>query len=397
MIRRLSYIVMILAVAVWMASCVRITDAYKSSLVALNLHLVYPEGYESAVHEGAEIALEDINTLSKYTALTNAQGVAQLRMPRGLYRATVSDGAFNGNNDKFVLEADSDVNVELLYSKPATLLIKEIYCGGCKKLPADGNYQSDQYVMLHNNDSETVYLDSLCFGTLAPYNSNSANPWGKIIDTAPVIQAVWQLGGSGKDHPLASGADAVICLRGAIDHTVQFPLSVNLNREGYYVLYNNTYFWNPTYHPVPGDKIAVKNYFDVVVKTGQANAYTFSINSPTVIIFKAVGTTIQEYVLQEGTVTSVPGSSIDRVTMIPWSWIIDGVEVFNGSSGGNKKRLRSDVDAGYVTQAESFKGLSVMRRVDEQASEASGYEILVDTNNSSKDFYEREEASLRNE
>ena len=35
-----------------------------------------------------------------------------------------------------------------------------------------------------------------------------------------------------------------------------------------------------------------------------------------------------------------------------------------------------------------------MRKVDESQSAASGYEVLMDTNNSMNDFYEREKQSL---
>ena len=85
-------------------------------------------------------------------------------------------------------------------------MVKEIYCGGCSKAPQEGTYQSDQYFIIHNNDFETVYLDSLCFGTLSPYNSTSVNNWtdrdpvtGETVfpDFAPVVTVVWQLPGNG--------------------------------------------------------------------------------------------------------------------------------------------------------------------------------------------------------
>ena len=41
-----------------------------------------------------------------------------------------------------------------------------------------------------------------------------------------------------------------------------------------------------------------------------------------------------------------------------------------------------------------YDGRSLHRRVDEEASKEAGYEILEDTNNSSADFYEREQQSL---
>jgi hypothetical protein len=52
------------------------------------------------------------------------------------------------------------------------------------------------------------------------------------------------------------------------------------------------------------------------------------------------------------------------------------------------------LDAGYVTQTNTFLGRSLMRNVDEAASVMSGYEVLADTNNSLNDFYETEKQSL---
>ena len=44
--------------------------------------------------------------------------------------------------------------------------------------------------------------------------------------------------------------------------------------------------------------------------------------------------------------------------------------------------------------SETFKGHTLMRREDQQASLQAGFEVLQDTNNSSYDFYEREVQSL---
>ena len=52
------------------------------------------------------------------------------------------------------------------------------------------------------------------------------------------------------------------------------------------------------------------------------------------------------------------------------------------------------MDAGYVTLSETFKGHTLMRQVDHQATDAGGYEVLLDTNNSNTDLYERETQSL---
>ena len=255
-----------IGLALLLAAC---AEEYKSpwpdALQLLSVNAVYPDGYAHAVHEGAVIRIEEISSGAAYLARTDRRGLAEIEVPPGIYRITCSDRTgkdlFNGAADKVVVTERRIVDLRLSHSTAGGLVIKEIYTGGCSKAPQEGTYQSDQYFIIHNNDFETVYLDSLCFGTLSPFNSTAVNHWterdpvtGETVfpDFAPVSTVVWQLPGSGKDFPLAPGADAVVALRGAIDHTLQYPLSVNLNRPDLFVCYNPTYFPNPTYHPAPG-------------------------------------------------------------------------------------------------------------------------------------------------
>jgi len=85
---------------------------------------------------------------------------------------------------------------------------------------------------------------------------------------------------------------------------------------------------------------------------------------------------------------------VDRIACIPTDWIMDGVDVFYGGSTNNVKRLRTEIDAGYITLSDNYLGHTLFRRTDETSSAAFGYEVLMDTNNSSNDFYEREQQSL---
>lgn len=403
--KRVLYILIIVLMTV---ACMDVNtfDPYQDGLNVLTVAAQWPEGDFS--HEGASVLVEDINTGSRYTAVTDISGQASFRLPNGLYRVNLNgreDGnIFNAAADKVVLSGkDLTLNLRISVSKSGTIVIKEIYCGGCKKLPQEGNYQYDQYFILHNNDYQVQYLDGLCFGTLSPYNSTGSNPWvskdpvtGDTVypEFLPIIQAVWQFPGDGDDFPLQPGEDAVICLKGAVDHAAQYPLSVNLNKPGYFVCYNNTYFPNTTSHPAPGDQISVDRYLNVVVKTGKANAYTLSISSPTLVVFRAEGVAVEDYVRQSDTIIPVPGSTVDNVVKVPYEWVVDAVEVFDGTSSTNSKRLVPSLDAGYVTQTDLYLGRSLMRTIDEQASVNAGYEILQDTNNSLNDFYEREKQSL---
>ncbi len=389
-------------------SCTSIenADPFSESLNTITVSVVYPEGSEA--HEGVAVQFEDIDKGSGYVAYTDGTGRASARLTNGIYRISISDRnddyIFNGTADNVrLVDVDLNLNVELFRSKAGTLIIKEIYCGGCMKTPEEGTYQADKYVILHNNDSRTHYLDGLCFATLDPYNSQANSVWvtqdpetGASIypDFMPLIQVIWQFPGDGEDFPLAPGEDAVICCCGAIDHTLQYPLSVNLNNSDYFACYAPAYFPNTNYHPAPGDQIRPDHYMKVVIKLGQANAFTFSIYSPATVIFRAEGTTIEEFVENPDNVVQKPGSSVDRIVKIPTDWVLDGVEVFYGGSSNNRKRIGPAVDAGYVTQTDTYLGHSMHRYTDEEASAEAGYEVLCDTNNSSYDFYEREQASL---
>ena len=381
--------------------------SWPDNLYLLSVNAVYPAGYAGAVHEGAIIRVEEIASGAAYLAPTDRRGLAELLVPGGVYRITCSDRSghdlFNGTADKVLVTERRIVDLPLSHSKAGTLVIKELYTGGCSKAPEEGTYQSDQYVIIHNNDTETEYLDSLCFGTLSPYNSTAVNNWvthdpvtGETVfpDFVPVVTVVWQLPGNGKSFPLAPGEDAIIALRGAVDHSAQYPLSVNLNRPDVFVCYNPTYFPNTLYHPAPGDKVQPERYAKVVIKTGQANANTVSLASPTFVLFRSEGIPIEDYVLLPDVVQTTPGNSADKVVKVPYSWIVDGVEVFDGRSTGNAKRLSPAADAGFVTLSDIYKGHTVRRKVDETATSGNGFETLTDTNNSSNDFYESEIQSL---
>ena len=398
--KRLLYILSIVLAAVSCAD-IRHVNPYEEGLHVLTVCPDWPEN--DLERSGAEVRVEDMNTGSRYVSKTGRDGIASFSLPNGLYRVTMSgrsgSDVFNASADKIAVSGgDYTLKLKLSISKAGSIVIKELYCGGCKKLPQEGDYQADQYFILHNNDYQVQYLDSLCFGTLSPYNSTGSNPWvsedGQLPDFVPIIQAVWQFPGDGDDFPLQPGEDAVVCLRGAIDHAVQYPLSVNLNKPDYFVCYNSTYFNNTAYHPAPGNLISQDRYIDVVIKTGKANAYTMSLSSPAMVIFRAKGVSIQDFVLVPENVTPVPGSVVDNVVKVPYEWVLDALEVFDGSSASNQKRLDASVDAGYVIQTETFLGRSLMRHVDEEASANAGYEILADTNNSLNDFYETVKQSL---
>lgn len=390
-------------------------NPFGDSLRTLDVKLAYPEEYARYLREGVTVKLTDRNTSNVYTALTDAQGKTGFRVTAGHYRLSVLDKAdaesvFNGTVEQVDLaRADMDLEVELKFAKPGGILIKEVYSGGCPEdAPSTGVYKKDKYIVLHNNTFETYYLDGLCLDMVAAYNSNGNNPWtstdasGNIVfrEYAAVPDCIWMFPGSGADFPLEPGEDAVVAFHG-VDHTQTYSRSVNLNRKGYFVLYDQALYpgnkANPT--PVPGDRIAPSHYLKVLKKTGRsgengANTYVISDFSPAVILFRAPSEVDLDAYLADDIESTVAYGSI-VYSKIPWEWIVDGVDVCNAGEAVRNKRLRSDVDAGYFGFSGTSQGRTVHRKLDEEATAAAGFEIFVDTNNSSNDFYERETQSLR--
>ena len=152
--RRYHYIFIFIA---FLVSCepLKHSDPYAENLNALTVTVVYPEGFADIVHEGVPVLIEDMNSRAKYSGITDASGVVRLNLPDGLYRLNASDrkatDVFNGAADK-VAVSGGPVNLRLpmAHSKTGAIIIKEIYCGGCKKLPQEGDYQSDQYFIFQN-------------------------------------------------------------------------------------------------------------------------------------------------------------------------------------------------------------------------------------------------------
>ena len=138
---------------------------------------------------------------------------------------------------------------------------------------------------------------------------------------------------------------------------------------------------------------------ELLIKLGKANAYTFSINSPAVVLFKAPdGEDIQDFLKNtDKNITIKPGTTDEKIVKLPLDWVVDAVEVFTNNINGSTKRLNPLLDAGYVRLSESFQGRALYRRDNSAMSEKRGYEVLQDTNNSSADFYEsqRNGQSLR--
>lgn len=392
---------------------------YVTGTKKLNIQLVYPDKYSSLARAGVAVKVINPSNGVEYDLTTDAKGACSADLQYGFYRVSVSDKGvsesgtiplFNKSIDAVKLKDTTasaiDLKVDLVLSYSSQLVIKELYFAGCFNPTTNKTYFSDAYMTIYNNSDQVAYLDSLCFGCADAYNSlSSPSVWSytdangqKVIrDSIPITEAVWQWPGTGTTFPVQPGKYAVLVIRGAINHTAVNPNSVDLSKSDYYVCYNSRYT-NKTFNPTPSSNLA-GHWLDLLWKQGTSTAYAFSINSPTALIFKIQGNTAQGFINDPNNRSRKPGtSSAMEYIMVPSSFVLDAVEVMRSTT--EYKRLPASVDASYVLfppAANSYKGHSVYRIVDEAATAKAGRTILQDTNNSLADFAISDHQLLKDE
>lgn len=405
--------------------------------------LAYPEG--TTAKANVAVTLTN-NTSTSYEVATDAEGVALFKVPAGVYSATASDkqssnGAsyvLNGNMANIAVgskEANA-ITLELVAAKTNQLVIKELYVGGCPKDDGSGNFQNDNYVIIYNNSDMPAEVSNLCLAFALPFNSHASNnnyADGKLkyedLGFQPAGYGIWYF-----QQPLSLEpfSEAVIAITGAIDHTQTYSQSVNLANSNYYCCYDPEHWSNTSSYPTPYEGIATNQYL-LAEKWGLGTAWALSKICPAFFIFTTEGTTPTAFAATEDYFyDSDKVSNINACLKVKNEWIIDAVEVFTTTSATNTKRFTSAVDAGAVLFTNK-KGFTVHRIIDVEATKAiEGNEALLvsglkaaddqadgvvnvdpsgidakasaakgakiiyqDTNNSTKDFFERYQSSLR--
>ena len=380
-------------------------------------------------------------TVTALTDTTDAKGMAHFKVPAGVYVASASTTIKTGTNKLLIAngtsgmiiirgeEATTIANIKMIVSRMSQLVIKEIYNGGTMK--DDGKvFQADKCIILYNNSPQTAQFDNLCIGFCSPYNSQANNKWydksGQLTYEAenyiPAIDGIWYFPNT---LQIAPYQQVVVNVHGAIDNTLTYPQSVNYAHAEYYCMYDpEAGYTNANYYPAPSEVIPTSHYLKAI-KIGISNAWALSVTSPALILFQTQDITPQQFANDVGNLRYTPGApqtDVYKVAKVPVEWILDGIEVYSAASTtSNKKRLTATVDAGYVNLTNQY-GHTLYRNVDKAATEALsendgllvyGYEsdpsginaeaslrngahiVYMDTNNSSSDFHEREQCSLR--
>ena len=422
------------------------SDQYDGSLKEVSITLAVSSDFDQYDKSNFSVVFDELTSGNIFEFFANSNGILKAEIPYGIYnlraagKISTQDGKliFNGTRDRVTFNAGSNgtFSIDLISSISGAIIIKEIYNGGCLKLPEEGDLYSDKYIILYNNSDITQYLDGICIGTADPGNATATNAWmipdpgnpGSYMlpDIIYIQDAAVKFPGNGTNFPLAPGEQAVLAFNKAVDHTKMFPLSVNLDKADYFVTYDLVHFDNVANYHELGANIRQDHLLNIVRKLGIGNAYSPSINSPALLIYRIpseVGT-LEQYAFDESNIISKPGTSSNAVYMkLNPKWTLDAVEVFNGTSTNNNKRFNALVDAGYVALNGTYQNKTLYRNVDEEATldipgneqfivrnyslggDPSGIDaeatikkggriIYLDTNNSSVDFHERRKQSL---
>lgn len=417
-------------------------DESTTPIYDLDIELVYPEGTHAT--EGVSVTVTS-NQGTSYSNTTNEQGIASFKVPVGIYTAVASDKQSN-LGDYFILNGNaSEINITneavkytltMIASKTSQLILKELYIAGCMDNDNNKSYTNDRYVIIYNNSDLPASVNNLCLGFVLPFNSHATN--GNLVDGKltyesegfiPAAYGIWYFQNTLNLDPYS---EVVVCLNGAIDHTVTYSKSVNLANASYYVCYDTEDWNNTASYPAPYEGIATNQYL-LAEKWGMGNAWPLSTMDPAFMLFKTEGITPSEFAAAADYWQSEgKANSIYSCLKVKTEWVIDAVEIFGTAYEDNYKRFTAATDAGAVYLT-SKKGYTVHRHVDLEATKAiEGNEALLvydlpetldeannvvscdankvnavasakrgakliykDSNNSTNDFFERYQASLR--
>jgi len=422
-------------------------DPYK--LYDVKVQLVYSDADPVA---GVTVNAVNTNTGMIYVGTTDAQGNATVPAVAGLYEFSATETraesgtaySFNGFKQQVAITHDYEktpfvVTIDMVGSEAKQIIVKELYTGGCQKDDGSGYFQQDKYVILYNNSTVDADLKNLCFAMTIQYNSHATN--ADVVDgkltyesegKVPAGHGYWTWA-EGNAPVLKPGEEVVVAINGAINHTLTYSNSVNLSNSNYYAMYDPESGYNQAAaYPTPSEAIPTSHYLKAY-KYGTGTGWPISVTGPAFFIFITPdGVTPQSFFEDTSNENYYNNMNAMLRKWVPADWVVDACEVFSaGYVGKNNKRLITSVDGGSVVLT-NRQGYSIYRNVNKEATEAiaenkgklvysysmgtsdleegstdpSGIDaeasikagariIYMDTNNSTNDFHQRKEASLR--
>ena len=347
----------------------------------------------------ALVTLTNKQTGRIYTSTTDNSGYAYFEVRGGNYDITTSSTEdriieqqgskttktliFNGDERDYLITADkNEITVLTEYSVlNSSFVIKELYVSG-SRTPEGKSYAPDKFIEIYNNSDKVLFADGLCYGAVFPSITTRpttfVNDKGDLLDRCPVWSYIPIVPGSGKEHPIQPGESFVIALQ-ALNHKDDQngnPNSLDLSGADW-----EMYVEDGKYADIP----SVPNM--LMQRVYKGTAISLAVRGQVSIIFRLPSNDFKSIFSNPDNFMIEPGGT-ERSFMVPWSWIIDGVENVWLDNEHVYKRLISKIDLGYIQFRGSYEKVSIRRKVKEVIN---GRIVYQDTNNSTEDFLTNQE------
>jgi len=158
-------------------------------------------------------------------AITAGRALTEAERAR-LDSANADVTGFGGARQVNVVAPAPALTIEALAGRQGTLVISEAYLPYPRISSISGsNYTLGQYIEVHNNSFQTLYLDGVVLGRSISWvsgtNQNSCEDFARWLEDPEGIWThfFWAFPGNGTTYPLLPGRSAVVAID-AIDHRV---------------------------------------------------------------------------------------------------------------------------------------------------------------------------------
>jgi hypothetical protein len=335
---------------------------------------------------GASVLLKSNTMGSEYNLVSDSNGIVTLEgVISDLYLVSVNKQLtaeemlqvtgkelvfrklVNSSSGSIQLRADIQSGYQIKLDKiiaESPLVISEIYACGP---PGAGLYFHDKYVELFNQSDSTIYLDGIMVAVV--YHSSYLGL--NYVDDPEFIHSkiVWVFPGEGSDYPMLPG-EFVVCAEDAIDHTINADSSVDLSNVSF-----EFYKDDAPDLDIPDVPNMVKIY-----QVASHNDWLIGGEKGGIVIAKMNPDSLMWY---------------DDQLLIPYEFILDGVEYRDDPTEIDQKFVNHSIDAGLTGGIQFYTG-KTMERIPIMKN---GRKVLKDDNNSSLDFrvYQKPSPEYHNE
>ncbi len=310
----------------------------------------------------------------------------EIQLPKGEYTFYVHYSAgdasreriytFSGQKKQWVYPGVKPIMPELHFSSTASSwLLQEIYYTG-SRTPAGRGYWADQYICLYNNSPYTLYADGLCLSHTPETATLPDNKrWKKNYDN-PIAYIIFQIPGSGQEHPVPPGGTILIANQGLNHPTV--------NPNSHEDMSHADFEW---YEP---DKY--NQDIDVITVPNLHVWFTYSL---TITVLHVRGnwpfflwrpdTDMQTFMQKHVATAIYPSGATITAYEVPEEFILDAVQTGPSPAKGviTNYSFSKRLDAGFAYCDDTYIQKSIRRKVSRVVN---GRVILQDLNNSSEDF-----------